>query len=51
MSFWHKLFGIRVSENDKTRFTKEKEKTVKIKKERIQKEKNQKTGNVNSVGD
>jgi hypothetical protein len=50
MSFWHKLFGIRVSDTDKTRFTKTKEKTVRIKKERIVKDKNSKTGNKNSSG-
>ena len=48
MSFWHKLFGIRVSETDKTRYTSTKEKTVKVKKERESKEKYNKTGNKNS---
>lgn len=50
MNILHKIFGIRVTEKDKTRFTKVKEKTIKVKKERIQKEKVNRTGNKNSGG-
>ena len=50
MSWLHKLFGIRVSETDKTRYTKVKENTVKIKKEREQKEKVKASGNKNLSG-
>ena len=48
MSWIHKLLGIRVSEKDKTRYTKEKEKCVKEKRERVQKDKYQRTGNKSS---
>ena len=50
MNWLHKLLGIRISEKDKTRYTKEKEKTCREKKERISKEKYNKTGNKNSSG-
>lgn len=50
MTWLHKLFGITVSETDKTRFTKVKEKTVKVKKERAEKEKKQQTGNKDTSG-
>jgi hypothetical protein len=50
MSWLHKLLGIRISDTDKTRFTKTKERTEKIKKERKEKEVKQKTGNKNLSG-
>lgn len=48
MNWIHKLLGIRVSETDKTRFTKVKEKCSRIKKERAKKEKYFRTGNKSS---
>lgn len=47
MAWWHRLFGITVSETDKSRYGTSKKKTVKIKKERKQKEKVKESGNKN----
>ena len=48
MSWLHKLLGIRISEKDKTRYTKVKKERCKEKKERKEKEKYVKTGNKSS---
>lgn len=51
MSILHKILGISISTDDKTRFTKVKAQTKKVKKERTQKENVAKAGNKNLSGD